>query len=127
MNPADLRYTRDHEWIALDGGLAVVGISPYAQQALGDVTFVDLPKVGRRLQPHDVLGVVESIKAASDIFTPAAGTVAAVNPELDAHPELINQDPCGRGWLCKLSGVQAGDLARLMTQAEYEAFCASRA
>jgi len=125
MNPADVRYTKDHEWIGMEGGLAVVGISHHAQQALGDITFVDLPKVGKTLKPHDVLGVVESVKAASDIFSPVAGTVAAVNEVLNASPELINQDPCGRGWICKLSGVNPADLAALMTLAQYEAHCAS--
>ena len=125
MNLADLRYTKDHEWIAMEGGLAVVGISNHAQQALGDITFVDLPKVGKTLKRHDVLGVVESVKAASDIFAPVAGTVAAVNEALNASPELINQEPCGRGWLCKLSGVNAADLGSLMTLAQYEAHCAA--
>ena len=125
MNPADLRYTKDHEWIGMEGDLAVIGISNHAQQALGDITFVDLPKVGKALKAHDVLGVVESVKAASDIFAPVAGTVAAANEALNASPELINQDPCGRGWLCKLSGVKAADLAGLMTLAQYEALCAN--
>ncbi|MEI8242818.1 MAG: glycine cleavage system protein GcvH [bacterium] len=125
MNLADLRYTKDHEWIGMEGGLAVMGISQHAQQALGDITFVDLPKVGKALKRHDVLGVVESVKAASDIFAPVAGTVAAANEALGASPELINQDPCGRGWICKLSGVNAADLAGLMTLAQYEALCAS--
>jgi len=125
MNPADLRYTKDHEWIGMEGDLAVVGISQHAQQALGDITFVDLPKVGKTLKRHDVLGVVESVKAASDIFSPVAGTVAAANEALNASPELINQDPCGRGWICKLSGVHAADLAGLMTLAQYETHCAS--
>ena len=124
MNPADLRYTKDHEWIGMEGNVAVIGISHHAQQALGDITFVDLPKVGKVLKQHDVLGVVESVKAASDIFAPAAGTVAAANDALNASPELINQDPCGRGWICKLSGVNAADLAGLMTLAQYEALCA---
>jgi glycine cleavage system H protein len=125
MNPADLRYTKDHEWVGMDGNLAVIGISQHAQQALGDITFVDIPKVGKALKRHDVLGVVESVKAASDIFAPAGGTVAAVNEALNASPELINQDPCGRGWICKLSGVNAADLSSLMTLAQYEALCAA--
>jgi glycine cleavage system H protein len=125
MNPADLRYTKDHEWVGMDGNLAVIGISQHAQQALGDITFVDIPKVGKALKRHDVLGVVESVKAASDIFAPAGGTVAAVNEALNASPELINQDPCGRGWICKLSGVNAADLSGLMTLSQYEALCAA--
>ena len=125
MNPADLRYTKDHEWIGMEGGLAVIGISNHAQQALGDITFVDLPKVGKVLKRHDAFGVVESVKAASDIFSPVAGTVAATNAALNAAPELINQDPYGRGWICKLSGVTAADLADLMTLAQYESLCAA--
>ena len=123
MNPVDLRYTKDHEWIGMEGDLAVVGISNHAQQAMGDVTFVDLPKVGRLLKRHEALGVVESVKVASDIFAPLAGTVAAVNATLTDAPELINQEPYGRGWICKLSGVNTADLAELMTRVQYEAFC----
>ena len=124
MNPSNLRYTKDHEWIGLAGTLAVVGITNHAQQALGDITFVDPPVVGKVLKRHDVLGVVESVKAASDIFAPVAGTVAEANTALAAAPELINQDPYGRGWICKLSGVSPADLGALLTLAQYEAFCA---
>jgi glycine cleavage system H protein len=123
MNPENLRYTKDHEWIGMDGDLAVVGISSHAQQALGDITFVDVPPVGKVLKLQDVLGVVESVKAASDIFSPAAGKVVAANADLAGAPELINQDPYGRGWICKLSGVKPADFASLMTAAQYETFC----
>jgi len=122
MNPAVLRYTRNHEWVGMEDGLAVIGLSEQAQRTLGDITFVELPQVGRKLKRHDVLGVVESIKAASDMLAPVAGIVATVNEALHITPELINQDPCGRGWICKLSGVNAADLAELMTLAQYEAF-----
>ena len=123
MKLEDLRYTKDHEWVCLDGGLAVVGISNHAQQALGDITFVDTPIVGKTLKVHEVLGVVESVKAASDIFAPVAGCVTEVNDALAGKPELLNQDPCGRGWICKLSGPVAADLVGLMTSSQYEAFC----
>ena len=126
MNPADLRYTPDHEWVGLEGALAVIGISHHAQQALGDVTFVELPKIGRTLKCHDVLGVVESVKAASDIFAPVTGKVVAVNEALNTSQERINQDPYGAGWICQFSGVQATDLSGLMTLAQYEAFCAGK-
>ena len=126
MQPAELRYTKDHEWIGLEGGMAVIGITQHAQQALGDITFVDLPLAGKALKRHDVLGVVESVKAASDIFAPVAGTVAAANAALAARPELINQDPYGAGWICKFSGVNAADLGALLTLADYEAFCAQQ-
>jgi len=123
MQPETLRYTQDHEWIAIADGAAVVGITNHAQQALGDITFVDLPAVGKVLKAHDVLGVVESVKAASDIFSPVAGTVAETNAALKERPELINQDPRGAGWICKLAGVKPADLDALMTLAQYEAFC----
>jgi glycine cleavage system H protein len=126
MTPADLRYTKDHEWIGMDGGLAVVGITHYAQQVLGDITFVDLPEVGKTLKGHEALGVVESVKAASDIFSPVSGTVAEINSALANAPERINQDPYGRGWICKLSGVQPADVASLLTLAQYDALCAEK-
>jgi glycine cleavage system H protein len=124
MNPAGLHYTQDHLWLAQEGNLTVLGMTHHAQQTLGDITFVELPPVGKALRPHDVLGVVESVKAASEICAPVAGTVAAVNAALDAGPEAINQDPYGGGWLCKLSGVRAADLAGLLTAAQYERQCA---
>jgi glycine cleavage system H protein len=126
MTPADLRYTKGHEWIGMEGHLAVVGITHYAQQALGDITFVDLPKIGKVLKRHETLGVVESVKAASDIFSPVSGTVAEVNAALSNAPERINQDPYGRGWICKLSGVQPADVASLLTLAQYDALCAGK-
>jgi glycine cleavage system H protein len=126
MNPAALRYTKDHEWIGLEGDLAAVGITAHAQQALGDITFVDPPAVGKALKRHDVLGVVESVKAASDIFAPAAGTVAAVNAALAGQPELINRDPYGQGWICKLRDVKPADLDGLLTLEQYEAFCKTK-
>ncbi|MDD5704451.1 MAG: glycine cleavage system protein GcvH [Kiritimatiellae bacterium] len=127
MDQKQLRYTRDHEWIGMDGDLAVVGITDHAQAALGDITFIELPVVGKALKAHDVLGVVESVKAASDIYAPVAGTVKAVNAALNDKPELVNQQPYGEGWICKLADVSAAELAGLMTAADYEAFCASEA
>ena len=124
MNPETLRYTKDHEWIGRENGLAVVGITNHAQQALGDITFVDLPAAGKALKAHDVLGVVESVKAASDIFAPVTGTVEAANGALSAKPELINQDPYGQGWICRLRDVKTADLNALLTPAQYEEFCA---
>jgi glycine cleavage system H protein len=123
MQPENLRYTREHEWVACDGALAVIGITQHAQQALGDITFVELPPPGKALKAHDVLGVVESVKAASDVFAPIAGVVAEVNRALSDRPELINQDPYGAGWLCKLSGARPADMDALMTAADYAAYC----
>jgi glycine cleavage system H protein len=123
MDPKNLRFTRDHEWVAADGTTAVVGITDHAQHALGDITFVELPKVGKRLKAHDVLGVVESVKAASDIFAPVAGVVKEANAALNATPELINQEPYGKGWICKLEGVDMSQAQGLMTAEQYEVHC----
>ncbi len=122
MDPAAVRYSRFHEWVGLDGEVAVVGISDHAQQTLGDITFVELPQVGRRVRAGDMLAVVESVKSASEIVSPVAGTVAAVNGALAEAPERINADPFGQGWLCKLTGVAATDQEPLMSRVEYDAF-----
>jgi glycine cleavage system H protein len=122
MDPNTLKYTKDHEWIGKDGDLYVVGISDHAQGLLGDVTYVELPAVGRALAKHEEAAVVESVKAASDVYAPAAGTVAEVNSALDADPAPINSDPYGAGWFFKLSGVDEADLADLMDAAAYAKF-----
>ena len=120
--PRQLKYTNDHEWIRVEGDVAVIGITDHAQQALGDLTYVDLPEVGTRIEQADPLMAVESTKAASDVFAPVGATVSEVNELLTDHPELVNQDPYGVGWLCKLSGFDAGELDRLMDAAAYTAF-----
>jgi glycine cleavage system H protein len=117
MQAAELRYTPDHYWVAREGALAVVGITQPAQQALGDITYVELPPVGRKVRPQECVGVIESIKTASEMTAPVAGMVVAVNTSLATTPELINQDPQGRGWLYKLASVPAADWARLLTAA----------
>ena len=104
---AERRYAETHEWVAVDGETATVGITEYAQAQLGDVVFLELPRVGQRLAAGDSFGVVESVKAASDIYAPIDGTVAAVNEDLAQNPELVNRDPFGAGWLIKLEGVGA--------------------
>jgi len=123
MDPKTLRYTQEHEWVAWDGATATVGISDHAQHALGDITFVELPKPGKRLKAGEALGVVESVKAASDIFAPVAGVVKEVNATLAGAPESINQDPYGRGWVCRLEGVDAAQVQALMSADQYEQFC----
>ncbi|HRZ82689.1 MAG TPA: glycine cleavage system protein GcvH [Candidatus Hydrogenedentes bacterium] len=124
MNPELLRFTETHEWIgAEDGGLYVVGISDHAQHELGDVTYVDLPRPGARLEQGAKAAEVESVKAASDIYAPVAGVVAAVNAELDAATELVNQEPYGAGWFFKLQDVDPASLESLMTHDQYKAFC----
>jgi len=113
MYPSDLKYTKNHEFIkTLGDGTAVVGITSYAQEALGDVVFVDLPEVGAKFEAGDEFGTVESVKTVSEIFMPASGEILAVNEELEAHPEFVNEDAFGKGWMVKikLAGTLAGDL-----------------
>jgi glycine cleavage system H protein len=119
MDPKTLKYTEDHEWIGEENGVWVVGITDFAQDQLGDITYIELPKVGKALSQGAEAAVVESVKAASDVFAPVAGTVAEVNSELEATPELVNQDPFGAGWFFKLSGVDPAQVAALMDEAAY--------
>ena len=120
-----LRFSETHEWVKRDGETATVGISQYAQSQLGDVIYVELPNVGQRLDPGGRLGVVESVKAASDLFSPVGGEVAAVNEELKEHPEYVNQDPYGKGWLIKLKA--AADNPKLLDQQAYDAMVEGQA
>ena len=117
-----MRFTKDHEFVRVDGAVATVGISDYAQQQLGDVVFVELPAVGVKLAKGDGAAVVESVKAASDVFAPVSGEVIEVNGAVDAQPGLINEDAMGRGWLLKIKLADAGELASLMSEADYAAF-----
>ncbi len=119
---AETRYTTEHEWIRLDGGVATVGISEYAQSQLGDVVYVELPEVGRKVAPGDDMAVVESVKAASEVYAPVAGEVAEVNPALADKPETINDDAEGDGWFVKLAGVDAGTLGGLMDADAYRKY-----
>ncbi len=121
MSRNDRKQTKTHEWVVVEGDLAVVGISDYAQQALGDITFIELPSVGDHLEQGAEFGVVESVKAASDLYAPVSGDVAEVNATLDAGPELVNQDPYGEGWLIKLSNFDAAQLDSLLDIDEYNA------
>ena len=114
-----LRFSETHEWVKQEGDAATVGISQYAQSQLGDVIYVELPAVGQRLEAGGRLGVVESVKAASDLYSPVSGDVAAVNDELKDHPEYVNQDPYGKGWLIKLQNVK--ESGRLLDQQAYDA------
>jgi glycine cleavage system H protein len=118
--PAGLRYAKSHEWLKLgDDGTATVGITDYAQAALGDITYVQLPKVGAVLKQGSNFGVVESVKAASDVYAPASGTVTAVNTSLDSAPEILNRDAYEAGWILKLKLADAGEAAALMDAAAY--------
>jgi glycine cleavage system H protein len=120
--PADLRYTREHEWARLEGQRARVGITHYAQDQLGDVVFVELPKVGAKVTQMQSFGVVESVKAVSDLFAPLSGVVAEVNEELTREPERVNRDPYGTGWLVVIELANAAEAEKLMTAPQYEEF-----
>lgn len=122
MYPADFRYTKDHEWIQMNGATGTIGITDYAQHALGDVVFVELPKMGIKVKAGDVLGTVESVKAVSEVFSPVAGEVVKVNSSLASAPEKINQEPHGAAWLVKLKLENPKDVANLMDAKAYAAY-----
>ncbi len=124
--PANLRYTKEHEWVNVEGGVATIGITDYAQSELGDVVFVELPKLGTKLETGKAFGNVESVKAVSEIYAPAAGEVTATNDELAKTPELLNSDPHGNGWLIKVKLANAADVNSLMDGAAYEAYIAEK-
>jgi glycine cleavage system H protein len=124
--PSDYRYTQEHEWVRLEGNLATVGITDYAQHELGDVVYVDLPKVGAKLNAGESFGTVESVKAVSDIYAPVSGEVAEVNSGLSETPETINKDPHGKAWLIKLKLANSSEVSKLMDAAGYEAFLAGK-
>ena len=123
--PDDLRYTEQHEWLRDEGETATVGISAYAADQLGDVVFVELPAVGRELKAREAFGVIESVKAVSDLYAPVAGEVIAVNEELATRPELVNADPYGSGWMLKLRIAARADIERLRDPESYRALIAS--
>jgi len=122
--PADLRYTREHEWARPEGGRYRVGITAYAQEQLGDVVFVELPKVGAKVVAHQAFGVVESVKAVSDLFAPLSGEVVEANAELAQKPEVVNQDPYGKGWMLLIAASDPAQWEQLLTAAQYEEFLA---
>jgi len=121
----DTKYTKDHEYIRIDGDVAIVGISDYAQSQLGDVVFVELPKLGKTLSKGDEAAVVESVKAASEVYAPVSGEVAEINSALEAQPGAINEDPEGSGWFMKVKLSDPSELAGLMSEADYKAYLAS--
>jgi len=120
MNPPELRYTKDHEWVRVEGDSATVGVTAYAAEQLGDVVFVELPDAGRSLEQHATFGVVESVKAVSDLFAPIGGEVTEVNAALAGSPELVNSDPYGAGWMLRVRIADAGQLEGLLDAAAYE-------
>ena len=119
---SNARFTKDHEYIALDGDVGVVGISDHAQSQLGDVVFVELPKVGDKVTKGAPAGVVESVKAASEVFSPASGEIVAVNSALESEPSLINEDPMGKGWIAKIKLANPAELDDLMDEPAYQEF-----
>ena len=121
MAPENTFHTKDHEWVQIKGDTATVGITDYAQHSLGEITFIELPAAKKQLKAHDVIAVVESSKAASDVFSPIAGVVTEVNNQLSSKPELINQDCSNAGWICKLK-VANPDTKNLMNAAQYEQY-----
>lgn len=122
--PANYRYTKEHEWVDVQGGVAAIGITDYAQHELGDVVFVELPKVGAKLETGKMFGTVESVKAVSDIYAPASGEVTEANEALHDTPEKINSDPHGAGWLIKVKLSNPAEISGLMDAAAYEAYIA---
>ena len=117
-----LRYTKDHEWIKVDGDTGTIGITDYAQEQLGEIVFVELPQVGKEFAAHKEISVVESSKAAGDVYCPVAGKVTEVNSELESKPELVNQDCYGAGWICRLKITDAKALGNLMDAKRYEEY-----
>ena len=122
--PAELRYSEEHEWVRVDGTRVRIGITDYAQDALGDIVFVDLPEVGSEIDAGNALGEIESTKSVSELYAPVAGTVTAVNDALTGGPEVINRDPYGAGWICELELAPGADPASLLDAAAYEALTA---
>jgi glycine cleavage system H protein len=118
--PAELKYTKDHEWIKVDGNVATIGITEFAQRELGDIVYVDISTTGKALSAEDVFGTVEAVKTVSDLFLPAAGTITEVNPKLENNPELVNSDPYGDGWMVKMTVDNPEDLQKLMSAEDYE-------
>ncbi|HEU4573575.1 MAG TPA: glycine cleavage system protein GcvH [Chitinophagaceae bacterium] len=119
--PANLRYTKDHEWIKLDGNIATVGITDFAQKELGDIVYVEVETIGKELEAGAVFGTVEAVKTVSDLFLPVSGTITELNPALNSSPELVNNDPYGEGWMIKMTVKNPADVDALLDAPAYEA------
>jgi len=126
MVPADRRYSKEHEWIKVEGDVGTIGITSFAQDQLGDIVYVELPAVDGVVARDAVLGTIESVKAVSEIFSPVGGTVVAVNQQLDSAPELLNRDPHGEGWYCKVRLSDPAEVAALMDAEAYRAYVESQ-
>ncbi len=119
--PSDLKYTKEHEWIRVEGDTGVVGITDFAQGELGDIVFLEIETCGESLEIDEVFGTIEAVKTVSDLFMPASGEVLEINPLLEEHPELVNSDPYGKGWLIKITLTDAAQLDKLLTAEQYTA------
>ena len=126
-SPTDRKYSKEHEWLKIDGDAAVIGITDYAQEQLGDVVYVDLPETGATITQFEKMGEIESVKAVSDLFTPASGEVLEVNQQVVEKPELVNSDPHGTGWLIRVRLSDASETGKLLSAAEYDAFIQAEA
>jgi glycine cleavage system H protein len=126
MYPKELKYHKEHEWLRIEGRQATLGISHFAQDALGDIVFLDLPKVGAAVTADQQIGEVESTKTTSSIYTPVSGKIVKINTDLKDHPEVVNSDPYGKGWIAVIELSDSGQADGLMTAAQYEAFLASQ-
>ena len=117
--PENLRYTKDHEWVSLDGTTATIGITDFAQRELGDIVYVDITAKGKPVAAEEIFGTVEAVKTVSDLFSPLSGTITETNPVLDTQPELVNTDPYGQGWMVKMTVTDAVEFEKLMDSAAY--------
>jgi glycine cleavage system H protein len=126
MIPKDLRYHKEHEWVRVSGTQATMGISHFAQDALGDIVFIDMPKVGAVVKGGQQIGEVESTKTTSTIYTPVSGTIARINADLKDHPEVVNSDPYGKGWMVVIDLSSVSEVEKLMTAEQYEAFLSTQ-
>jgi len=119
--PSELKYTKDHEWVRLEGNVAYVGITDFAQRELGDIVYVDINTIGKDVAQEEVFGTVEAVKTVSDLYMPIAGEVVEMNTELDSNPELVNSDPYGKGWMVKVNVSNVSDYETLLSAADYQA------
>jgi glycine cleavage system H protein len=122
MYPDDFRYSKDHEWLKVEGDKGTVGITEFAQKQLGDVVYVELPQPGAVLEFHQSLGVIESVKAVSDVYSPLSGEIVEINDQLTESPELVNEDPHGKGWIVRIKIKDESEIEKLMSASEYEKF-----
>lgn len=122
MNPANLKYTKEHEWVKVEGDEATIGITDHAQSALGDITFIEIPALGKKVRQNDTVSTVESVKAASDIYSPVSGEIIKVNEALKDAPEIVNKSPYVDGWICRIKLSALGETASLMDASGYEKF-----